>query len=236
MSAGVVSGLGRAVPAPTGGRIFGVIQARARALVPHSHTRTGKAATAWAPLWRQRPAPACARAHQRRRGARAHAARRLTRAWTRPTAAARWWTRPATWLASTPRPSCARPRRAAPRRAAPCVAANARSLPSFCTRGAALRRHVRGALRRAARAHAGAPRSPRAHKHPVLRSAPPQGRGSGVGFALPSDMLLEAVPNLIVYGSAAARGVRGATQAPPAGPAAAAGARRPERPAPAATG
>lgn len=37
------------------------------------------------------------------------------------------------------------------------------------------------------------------------------GRGSGVAFALPSDMLLEVVPNLIIYGSAAARGVRGAT-------------------------
>lgn len=27
------------------------------------------------------------------------------------------------------------------------------------------------------------------------------GRGSGVGFALPTEMLREAVPNLIVYGS-----------------------------------
>ena len=39
-----------------------------------------------------------------------------------------------------------------------------------------------------------------------------QGRGSGVGFALPSAMLVEVVPNLIVYGSAAGRGVRGATR------------------------
>ena len=45
---------------------------------------------------------------------------------------------------------------------------------------------------------------------PFLRQT--EGRGSGVGFALPSDTLLEVVPNLIIYGSAAARGVRGATQ------------------------
>lgn len=38
-----------------------------------------------------------------------------------------------------------------------------------------------------------------------------QGRGSGVGFALPSDLLREVCPNLIIYGSASARGVRGAS-------------------------
>jgi hypothetical protein len=38
-----------------------------------------------------------------------------------------------------------------------------------------------------------------------------QGRGSGVSFALPTEMLREVVPNLIVYGSASGRGVRGAT-------------------------
>ncbi|KIZ06997.1 hypothetical protein MNEG_0960 [Monoraphidium neglectum] len=37
------------------------------------------------------------------------------------------------------------------------------------------------------------------------------GRGSGVSFALPTEMLREVVPNLIVYGSASGRGVRGAT-------------------------
>jgi hypothetical protein len=35
-----------------------------------------------------------------------------------------------------------------------------------------------------------------------------QGRGSGVNFALPADLLLTTVPNLIVYGTAAGRGVR----------------------------
>lgn len=30
----------------------------------------------------------------------------------------------------------------------------------------------------------------------------PQGRGSGVNFALPADMLAQIVPNLIVYGNA----------------------------------
>lgn len=34
------------------------------------------------------------------------------------------------------------------------------------------------------------------------------GRGSGVNFALPADLVREIVPNLIVYGTAAGRGVR----------------------------
>ncbi|KAF8057906.1 DEGP5 [Scenedesmus sp. PABB004] len=34
------------------------------------------------------------------------------------------------------------------------------------------------------------------------------GRGSGVNFALPADLVREVVPNLIVYGNAAGRGVR----------------------------
>jgi S1-C subfamily serine protease len=34
---------------------------------------------------------------------------------------------------------------------------------------------------------------------------PGSGRSSGVNFALPSDLLLEVVPRLIVYGSAAVR-------------------------------
>lgn len=49
---------------------------------------------------------------------------------------------------------------------------------------------------------------------PFLRASRAGGRGSGVGFALPSEMLVEVCPNLIIYGSAAARGVRGATQQP----------------------
>jgi S1-C subfamily serine protease len=36
------------------------------------------------------------------------------------------------------------------------------------------------------------------------------GRGGGVNFALPSELLVETVPNLIVYGNASARGVRAA--------------------------
>lgn len=43
------------------------------------------------------------------------------------------------------------------------------------------------------------------------QTPPTQGRGSGVSFALPTEVLLEAVPNLIVYGSSSGRGVRGAT-------------------------
>lgn len=35
-----------------------------------------------------------------------------------------------------------------------------------------------------------------------------QGRGSGVNFALPADLLRTTVPNLIVTGNAAGRGVR----------------------------
>jgi hypothetical protein len=35
-----------------------------------------------------------------------------------------------------------------------------------------------------------------------------QGRGSGVNFALPADLVREIVPNLIVYGTAAGKGVR----------------------------
>lgn len=35
-----------------------------------------------------------------------------------------------------------------------------------------------------------------------------QGRGSGVNFALPADLVRDIVPNLIVYGSIAPRGVR----------------------------
>eukprot|EP00882_Tetradesmus_deserticola_P027889 GHRQ01031030.1.p1 GENE.GHRQ01031030.1~~GHRQ01031030.1.p1 ORF type:complete len:181 (+),score=39.96 GHRQ01031030.1:588-1130(+) len=34
------------------------------------------------------------------------------------------------------------------------------------------------------------------------------GRGSGVNFALPADLVREVVPNLIVYGTAAGKGVR----------------------------
>ncbi|WIA15559.1 hypothetical protein OEZ85_002190 [Tetradesmus obliquus] len=34
------------------------------------------------------------------------------------------------------------------------------------------------------------------------------GRGSGVNFALPADLVREIVPNLIVYGTAAGKGVR----------------------------
>lgn len=34
-----------------------------------------------------------------------------------------------------------------------------------------------------------------------------QGRSSGVNFALPSDMLLRVVPNLILYGNAMGKGV-----------------------------
>ncbi len=32
--------------------------------------------------------------------------------------------------------------------------------------------------------------------------APPQGRGSGINFALPADMLRELVPNMALYGNA----------------------------------
>jgi S1-C subfamily serine protease len=34
-----------------------------------------------------------------------------------------------------------------------------------------------------------------------------QGRGSGVNFALPSDLVLEIVPNLIVYGNPTGKGM-----------------------------
>ena len=176
MSAGVVSGLGRAVPAPTGGRIFGVIQARARVCSSLTQNKHAKAPLPGPPFWRQRPAPACARAHQRRQHARGRAARRPTRAWTRPTAAARWWTRPATWSASTPRPSCARQRRAPSRCAA--LRRGRRARPAIVLR--ARRRVAPPRVRRLA-APCGAPR---AHtlSHPggrartnTLYCAPPAG-------------------------------------------------------------
>jgi S1-C subfamily serine protease len=34
-----------------------------------------------------------------------------------------------------------------------------------------------------------------------------QGRGSGVNFALPIDLVREILPNLIVYGSASGKGL-----------------------------
>ena len=37
--------------------------------------------------------------------------------------------------------------------------------------------------------------------------APVQGRGSGVNFALPVDLVREILPNLIVYGSASGKGL-----------------------------
>lgn len=37
------------------------------------------------------------------------------------------------------------------------------------------------------------------------------GRGSGVNFALPADLVREIVPNLIVYGTAAGKGVSSAS-------------------------
>ena len=36
-----------------------------------------------------------------------------------------------------------------------------------------------------------------------------QGRSSGVNFALPIDLALKVVPNLIVYGNASGKGVKG---------------------------
>lgn len=35
-----------------------------------------------------------------------------------------------------------------------------------------------------------------------------QGRGSGVNFALPADMVRDIVPKLIIYGTASGKGVR----------------------------
>lgn len=40
-----------------------------------------------------------------------------------------------------------------------------------------------------------------------MHGATLQGRGSGVNFALPADLVRTVVPNLIVYGTASGRGV-----------------------------
>ena len=34
-----------------------------------------------------------------------------------------------------------------------------------------------------------------------------QGRGNGIGFAIPSDLLRQAIPNMIVVGNASGKGL-----------------------------